>query len=439
MKDIVKNQLIKDGWQQGDKLLLAVSGGVDSMVLWQVVHDLKIDYAIAHVNFQLRGKESDSDQSLIEKIAKHRKSELFVLQQDTAKYAKENGVSIQMAAREIRYDWFHKLMEENQINFLCTAHHLNDSIETFFINLDRGTGIKGLGGISSTAKILRPLISTTKQEISNYAETHEVDFREDQSNQETKYKRNWFRKTILSDWKEQNPSFEKTMAKNLDRFARAEQVYQKALNTDLKKLRTELNNHWFYIASAKQLEFPEESLFELLSEYGFSETQINNLHTGILNNQVGLLLHTEKFELNLDREKVYLRARKEATENEGILIFKYQNEIQKPISLSFDLLTNNEISFKENSKIEHIDFDKLSFPIKVRKWKNGDKMKPLGMNGQKKISDILVDYKVPLIEKEACWVLESKQKVVWLVGYKVSDEFKVDAKTQQVLKMQLND
>lgn len=435
MKEIIKNQLVQDGWQKGDKLLLAISGGVDSMLMWRLIHELELEYAVAHVNFQLRGSDSNADQSLIEKVARVRNTRCFILQENASDFAKKQGLSIQMAAREIRYKWFEKVMQDNKFEFLCTAHHLNDSIETFFINLDRGTGIKGLAGISSTQRILRPLISLTKQEIRYCAEQLQLSYREDKTNLENKYKRNWLRNTILNNWQENNPSFEKTMAKNIARLNKTEKVFKKAISKDLAQIRSELEKDYFLIQSFQDLEFPEESLFELLTEYGFNETQIQNLNTGIQNHQVGLRLTSDNFELNLDREKVYLKAQKEKEQSLETQIFKYQDEIDSPIPLSFQVITKSEMLLDSDPNIEHVDMDKLNFPLKIRQWRKGDKMQPLGMKGQKKVSDILVDSKVPLIEKENCLLIESDQQIVWLIGYRVSEQFKVDKQTKQVLKM----
>ncbi|KAA3650002.1 MAG: tRNA lysidine(34) synthetase TilS [Bacteroidetes bacterium] len=437
MKEAVKNHLKENAWNGKQKFLLAVSGGLDSMVLWHLFHQLKLDYAVAHVNFQLRGEASDGDENLVRETALKRAVPCFVKQADTKQVATEQGISIQMAAREIRYDWFKELMQENDLNFLATAHHLNDSIETFFINLDRGTGIKGLMGISSQENVLRPLISFAKDELKTYALTNEVSYREDASNEDIKYQRNWFRNTMLKEWKTRNPAFEKTMAKNLEHLAAAGNVYQKAIQNDLKAIRLELKKGLFSIKNYHLLEFKEESLFELLGAYGFSETQIQNLKQGIENRQIGLTFNSANYSLNLDRELVFIKELSLESLAQEVEIFRYQNRLESPIKLKFDLISKLDLTYVNNSSTEYVDFDQLSFPMQLRKWEKGDKMKPIGMKGQKKISDILIDLKVPLSQKDSIWVLLSNRKIVWLVGYKISEEFKVNKHTNQVLKIEL--
>lgn len=438
MKTEVLKYLNANGYKSGDRLLLAVSGGVDSMLLWEIIHQLEIDYAVAHVNFMLRGKESDSDQLMIEKVAKVRSTKLFTTKESAETKSQETGDSIQMAAREIRYSWFNELLEKHQIKFLCTAHHLNDSIETLLLNLNRGTSIKGLTGIKSHNNLMRPLSNFTKHEIRDYAEETDLFYREDASNRNNKYKRNWIRNILIEEWKKQNPSFEYTMAKNIDRFRIVEQVYTKAIELDLVELKKELEKGYLSIKSIYSLNYLEESLFHLLSPLGFSESQVQNLITGIENNGTGLILKAENYFLNLDRAKVYISQSNEKNNEEEGVILRYQNELSTPLKMQFDIISTDEVSFSNNLKEQYFDLAKLSFPLKLRKWSSGDKMKPLGMKGQKKISDILVDMKVPLIEKENCFVLESNQKIVWLVGYKVSEEFKIDSNTKQVIKMKLH-
>ena len=438
MKTEVLKYLKANGYKSGNRLLLAISGGVDSMLLWEIIHQLEIDYAVAHVNFMLRQNESEADQLMIEKVAKVRGVKLFLKKESAESKSQESGDSIQMAAREIRYAWFNELITTHHFNFLCTAHHLNDSIETLLLNLNRGTSIKGLTGIKSHNKLMRPLSNFTKQEIRDYTQEIDLLYREDSSNRNNKYKRNWIRNILIEDWKKQNPSFEYTMSKNINRFRRVEQVYTKAIELDLVGLRKELERGYLTLKSIHSLNYLEESLFHLLSPLGFSESQVQNLITGIENKGTGLILKAEKYILNLDRDKVYVSQLNEKNYDKEGIILRYQNELSTPLKMQFDIISTDEVSFSNNLKEQYFDLAKLSFPLKLRKWSSGDKMKPLGMKGQKKISDILVDMKVPLIEKENCFVLESNQKIVWLVGYKVSEEFKIDSNTKQVIKMKLH-
>lgn len=438
MKTEVLKYLKANGYKSGNRLLLAISGGVDSMLLWEIIHQLEIDYAVAHVNFMLRQNESEADQLMIEKVAKDRGVKLFLKKESAESKSQESGDSIQMAAREIRYAWFNELITTHHFNFLCTAHHLNDSIETLLLNLNRGTSIKGLTGIKSHNKLMRPLSNFTKQEIRDYTQEIDLLYREDSSNRNNKYKRNWIRNILIEDWKKQNPSFEYTMSKNINRFRRVEQVYTKAIELDLVGLRKELERGYLTLKSIHSLNYLEESLFHLLSPLGFSESQVQNLITGIENKGTGLILKAEKYILNLDRDKVYVSQLNEKNYDKEGIILRYQNELSTPLKMQFDIISTDEVSFSNNLKEQYFDLAKLSFPLKLRKWSSGDKMKPLGMKGQKKISDILVDMKVPLIEKENCFVLESNQKIVWLVGYKVSEEFKIDSNTKQVIKMKLH-
>ena len=290
---------------ESNKCLLAVSGGVDSMVLWHLLHSLKINYELAHVNFSLRDRESDDDMGFVKKQAKERGVTVHVKVVDTSSYAKEHHLSIQMAAREIRYQWFAELKKECNYQYLITAHHLDDSIETFFINLNRGTGIKGLTGISSRKDLIRPLLTFSKDEIIRYAKKNKIAFREDSSNSELKYERNWFRHQVLKPWKERNPDFLSNMQLTMKHLAGVQFQLEEYLDTKSLDLKKELVNGYISIERIVQLKDAKRILYYLMEPYGFSLSQMEQLLESITNKQVGKKFLSANYVLWLDREKVF--------------------------------------------------------------------------------------------------------------------------------------
>lgn len=420
------------------KTLVAVSGGVDSMVLWHLMHESKHLYGIAHVNFSLRGKESDADEALIKQVAQEREIPFYSKKVDTEKYAAENGLSIQMAARELRYDFFKELAQEFRYDCLSTAHHLEDDFETLLLNLNRGTGVKGLAGIRSTAKRFRPLLSFTKAEIREYADQNDVEFREDKSNESTTYDRNWFRHKIIDTWKQRNPAILNTMRQNLNHLKQTYDILEEFVQKESNQLQTELKEGYIEFATIDELDRKNFYLFHVLSPLGFTVVQIDSMLTCIKKKQVGKAFYGKEWSIYVDRDRLDVVKGGETQETEIIYVIdKNTSLITEPIQLEFKRLLVDEYKAELNRQFEVIDRDLLVFPLQLRKWKAGDKMRPLGMQGKKKVSDVLTDLKIARAQKENTFVLLSEGKVVWLVGHRLDDRFKVTDTSKKLLQIKL--
>ncbi|MBL4706965.1 MAG: tRNA lysidine(34) synthetase TilS [Flavobacteriales bacterium] len=431
-----KKEFNASGITFNQKVLLAVSGGVDSMVLWHLTHHAKKFHGVAHVNFSLREGESDLDQQMVRDQAADWGVAFHTTKVDAAAYANERGISIQMAAREIRYDFFEELKQKEGYEVLATAHHLEDNIETFLINLDRGTGLRGLRGISSTFDRYRPLLQFTKDEIKAYAQKNKIIFREDQSNLDIKYQRNWFRHMIIKPWKDRNPGFLEKMKSNLTYLNEANLLLDEIIKKETKELRKQLEKGYLDKEMVNQLSKPKLFLFYLLSPYGFNESQLKDLLKCMKQNQAGKTFLSQTHALLVDRTKLFLNLKEEAkTDETAFWLVDEVCNIIEPIGLRSRRVERFNFKFKKNRKVEGFDFEKLSFPLELRKWKQGDRMKPLGMSGMKKVSDILIDEKVSLEDKKEVYVLSSKDEIVWLVGIKSDDRFKLTEGSHQIMEI----
>ncbi len=420
------------------QILVAVSGGVDSMVLCHLCKALRLKIALAHVNFHLRGDQSDQDQSFVEQFAKNNNLPIHVLHSDTERKAKKEKKSIQITARNIRYEWFDALMQEHNYDYLFTAHHLNDSVESFFINLYRGTGLKGLRGIKDRLTILRPLAKVTKEEIMQFAGKEEVDYRTDYSNFDNKYLRNWFRNELIPVWTQKQADFLQKMEENMVHLNEAYEIYESALREDLEQAGLKIKDKKHRIEFINQLKYPKASLAYLLNSYAYHESDINNILSSIKTKSTGNKFFSTNYEALLDREHLLIRKKHGQNSPEGI-IYRYQDGIDSPVKLKMSVHDVNDLEFLNDKNAAYFDLNQLTFPITVRLWKEGDRIYPFGMKGSKKVSDVLVDQKLNRFEKEQAYVLENNQGILWLPGIKHTELAKVTKSTVQVLKMQKQD
>ena len=375
-------QILKD-----KTFLLACSGGLDSVVLTHLCHAIGLNFTLAHCNFQLRGIESSEDQKFVEKLAENKNVGIHVTIFKTVDYMNLNKVSLQVAARELRYAWFAKIMQENSIPTLVTAHHADDNLETFLINLSRGTGLDGLTGIpEKTDTIARPLFPFTREQIKAYAKKNAIVWREDKSNQETKYLRNKIRHTIVPLLKELHPTF-------LGNFLNT-QAYLGQTAELVENLIKENNIYKIEIAALQKLHPQTTYVYHLFKPYGFSDARS-------------------------------IMALCEALSGKEIL------------SASYRLLKDREhllLQEETGTAILYVDTDTLKFPLTVRKWKTGDYFHPFGMKGVKKLSKFYKDEKYSLIAKETQWLLCSEDQIVWVIGKRADSRFKVSGKTKNILK-----
>jgi tRNA(Ile)-lysidine synthase len=416
------------------KLLVALSGGIDSMVLVHLLKQLNYNISLAHCNFNLRGEESDGDEQFITEYAAKNNIPLFVTHFDTALFASDNKLSIQVAARQLRYLWFHELLTENNLDYLLTAHHLDDSLETFLINLTRGTGPEGLTGIpQQNEKTIRPLLPFTRDEIAAYVVENDIHWREDSSNASDKYMRNKLRHDMVPILKSLNPSFMASFAQTLENLQQAQSLVQDASVMVYQKVVSEVNNQrHINISELQRLPNYRAYLYQWLSPLGF--TAWEDIYS-LVGAQSGKQVFATGYRLLKDREILILEPVKELGES-GYEIAHGQMQVDIPVKLIF---TNvNKVLKTSGTDIIYVDAEKLKFPLFVRKWGQGDAFYPLGMKGQKKkVSKYFKDEKLSLSDKEDAWILCSDNEIVWIIGKRADERFKIKTNTTHILKIEL--
>ena len=417
------------------KLLLAVSGGIDSMVLMHLFQQLNYDIALAHCNFQLRGKESDADELFVKVKSKKLKVKSYFIRFDTENYSKENKLSIQLAARKLRYDWFQELLSENQLDYLVTAHHLDDNVETFLINFVRGTGLEGLTGIPpQNGNIVRPMLPFSREEIENYAQANQIQWREDSSNASDKYFRNKLRHDIVPILKELNIGFLDSFQNTLHHLQQAESLVNDASKLVFEKVVEEKENQVeIHLKPLLQFENYKAYLYQWLNKFGFSAW--NDIYDLVVA-QSGKQIFSETHVLLKDREKLILSERKSSNKEEIYSIESLDDKVNIPLKLRFYKGVN---IFETHSNCIFVDESKLKFPLTIRKWQEGDYFYPSGMNGKKKLSKYFKDEKYSLLDKENQWLLCSEDQIVWVIGKRADNRFTSNETTQNSIKIVLEE
>ena len=422
-----------------ENILLTVSGGIDSIVMCELFHKAGLKFGIAHCNFQLRGKESDVDELFVEELAEKYNAQFHSVTFDTSSFAKKNKLSIQVAARELRYQWFEEIRTQFCYKYIATAHHQDDSIETFFINLIRGTGISGLHGIlPKQGKIIRPLLFFTKNEIENFAKKNKLKHREDSSNASDKYTRNKIRHQIIPVLKELNPNFESTIISDIERLKAVEFIYKREIvQTFSKIVKQEKNGISISIEGLKKLNPVSTYLYEFLKSFQFNATTVEEI-IAALEGESGKQFLSSTHRLVKDREFLLIEeVQSIKSQGSSTPVLKNQKELTlNNLHLKFKLGNwNSEIP--RSLSFVAFDLDKLEFPLEIRKWEKGDIFYPLGMKGKKKVSDFFIDKKLSLIQKENTWLLTSKGKIFWIIGLRMDDRFKVTEKTKKIYFVEL--
>lgn len=415
------------------KLLIAVSGGLDSVVLAHLCKEANFDIALAHCNFNLRDTESDGDEKFILDLAETLDVEVFVQNFDTNNYAENNKLSIQMAARELRYNWFQELTAQLGYNYILTAHHADDNLETFLINLSRGTGLEGLTGIPETnGNIVRPLLSFSRETIKNYANNKKLQWREDSSNASTKYLRNQLRHDVIPKLKAVNSNLLQNFRNTLQHLKETEDIVEESVNAVLKRAIVDLNNDeiTYNISEFLKLNNPKAYLVEIFKPFGF--TAFNDI-VNLLDAQSGKQVFSQSYRLIKDRTHLILAPLQLEVEKEDIKI----NAEDKDKSIANGILFFETVETINNTSTDEIfvDVKTLSYPLTVRKWKEGDYFYPLGLNGKKKISKYFKDEKLSLLDKEKCLLLCSNNEIVWVINYRTDERFKVTNTTKKILKI----
>ena len=424
---------------KGKKLLIAISGGLDSIVLSNLFHKMEYDISFAHCNFHLRGIDSDLDEKFVIEKADEFNIKYYITHFNTFDHAKKNRQSIQMAARELRYSWFRELLKIHGFDYLLTAHHADDNLETFLINLTRGTGLEGLTGIPEIKnKTIRPLLPFTKIEIENYAKENNLSWREDRSNDDTKYLRNKIRHELIPIFNEINPAFMESFANTLNYLKGSDQIIKDRItNVQQQIITQEESLIKFDIEKLKKLNNPKPYLFELFRDYGFTEW---NDVFDLLDSQSGKQIISKTHRLIKDRDYLLL-VKRENVSSQEIEITESGHKVKVD---SFNLIIEDcsnpphqIILTKGSGGIIYIDKDLLSFPLHVRKWQKGDYFYPFGMKGKKKLSKYFKDEKLSLFEKENIWLLCSENKIVWILNRRLDERFKITEQTKKILKLEI--
>jgi tRNA(Ile)-lysidine synthase len=433
---------------KGKKLLLAVSGGIDSVVLTDLFYKLGFEIGLAHCNFQLRGKESSKDELFVNELGARLKCPVYSKRFDTEEYAAAHRLSVQMAARELRYRWFEKIRRKKNYDYILTAHHKEDVLETFLINFIRGTGLSGLTGIpNASGSIVRPLLPFTRNDILIHATKHKLNWREDESNASVKYVRNKIRHKIVPVMKEINPNLLGSFDTTLENLAGADKVVQSTVN-QLREVLFTSKEEELHIAikPLRALDNPKFYVYELLKDYGFTEW---NDVVNLLDAQSGKQLFSTTFRLLKDRKNLILSPIQPEMDRVTYAVSETTKHLGYPIPLRFEKMVlpnsdrdqkkRNPKSFVTEAKDSiHVDYDRLRFPLTVRKWEKGDFFHPQGMTGQKKVSKYFKDEKLSLVDKEKTWLLCSEGAIVWIIGHRMDDRFKVTEATKTVFHIAID-
>ncbi len=443
-----------------EKILLTVSGGKDSVAMLDLFCCAKLNFAVAHCNFQLREKDAEEDQVFVENLCLDKKIAFYTKTFDTKAFAKSNKISIEMAARTLRYEWFEELRKTLDFDYIATAHHLNDSIETVLLNLTKGTGIAGLKGISAKKeRIIRPVLFASRSQIDSYVADNQLVWREDSSNASDDYQRNLIRNQVVPLLKKINPNLDETFARNLERFQSLEADFRNNLdNFRTTIMREEAGVFYLKIAHIKYWQSANYYLEELLKEFGFNYFQSKEIFHS-LDGLSGKVFHSSTHSLLKDRTELVITVPpqllppqpsataaapngREFTNNiiERNDVFSGQknlNFLDKKLSFSIIEMKDFGENFDRNNNVFYADFDKINFPLTLRPWQEGDWFVPLGMKGKKKISDFLIDKKVSMNLKKIIFLLTSQDAILWVVGQRSDERCKVTETTQRLLKIEI--
>lgn len=414
-------------------LLLAVSGGVDSTAMTYLLWQLGFSIGIAHCNFQLRGASSDADQQLVSQMADRLDAPLHTRHFETRTYAREHGVSLEMAARELRYAWFNELRQQHAYSYLTTAHHLNDQVETLLLNLTKGTGLKGMTAIQPlNGYTLRPLLFATKQQLIQYATHHGLSWREDETNLHGTHDRNHIRHQVIPALQALNPSLEHTIYANIQHFRGIYTVWEQEQQEQWRQLARKQGNCWFI--SRPELEVLEPLspyLFAFLSPFGLNKDQLTRLQQA-LSHQPGALFYSDAYQVEVARDSLLVAPYPLQAEQQSI---PGPDGTYQVNGFRFTLtLTEPQHLDLRAPAYAYLDADKLTFPLLLRPWQAGDRFYPLGMEHPKKLSDFFVDEHWPRLLKAQTLILQTRQgAIAWVVGSRLDERFKVTPGTKQVL------
>ena len=418
------------------KLLVAISGGIDSVALTTLLSELGFTISLAHCNFNLRAEESNLDEEFVKKLGEKLEIPVFTKQFRTKELVLKNKESTQITARNLRYNWFLKLVEQNSFDYVLTAHHADDNLETFLINLTRGTGLDGLIGIPEINGVfVRPLLTFSRHEIEIFIKEHSINWREDKSNATAEYIRNKIRHQVIPVLKEINPSLLDTFAKTINNLKESQHLVEDGIKKVASDIITvEQNTIKIHIRELQKLSNPKAYLYQLLKEYNFTEW--NNIYK-LLSAQSGKKVFSKTYTLLKDREYLFLFKNKKTDPVETIFINENQQEVMTPIHLKIE---SAEKKLIKNKQTIFIDKEKVVFPLQLRKWQNGDFFYPIGMKGKKKLSKYFKDEKFSLIEKQNSWLLcNNNNDIIWIIKNRQDARFEVTKQTTSIVKISIQE
>jgi len=429
----------KSLFQKTDKILLTVSGGRDSVFMVELFIRLKINIGIAHCNFKLRGDEANKDEKFVRDLALKNNIPFYSTSFNTAAYAEQEGVSIQMAARDLRYNWFEDIRIKNNYNSIATAHHKNDVAETMLINLTKGTGLSGVHGIRAKYRnIIRPILCFTRKEIETFILENKISYREDLSNADTKYVRNKVRHNVIPELEKINPSFIETANVEAIRFYELEQILSQKIEDEKQKcFSREGDDLRIDIIQLQLLKPLRTYLYFFIKEFGFTSSDVEDIING-LSEHSGKAYFSKSHQLIKDRKYLMLtKVRERIVEEFQVNSIKGFNNL--PIKINtIERDIDSDFKINKSSKYAFLDAEKIIYPLVFRRWKEGDFFQPLGMNGNKKVSDFFIDEKLSIIEKQNTWILTSQNQIIWIVGLRIDNRYKVTNKSKSGLILKLS-
>ncbi len=419
-------------FEQSDKILLAVSGGKDSMAMLHFFKASNLNFWVAHCNFNLRGADSDADEQLVKTICKKNNIPFFTTSFNTTEFAEKNKISIQMAARELRYKWFEEVRQTENLDYLATAHHKNDVAETMIINLVKGTGLSGLHGISEkSGKIIRPLLNFTREQIEAYVAENNIEYREDKSNSNNKYTRNSVRLDVIPLLEKINPNLIESLNQTASYIADSESILAEKIQEEFKKCAKKKDERiLFDINGLKTLKQLNTYLYYFLNDYGFNGTDVQNIIDSF-EEQSGKIFLSKTHQILKNRDELILSAI--GLESNEEIIINTVDEFNDYGFLVEFYPNDNTLKINKSNQYAYLDANKIEFPLVLRNWAAGDAFQPLGMKGKKKLSDFFIDNKVDVLTKNKTRVLTQNNTIIWVVGYRIDDTFKITQNTQKVI------
>jgi len=418
-------------------IVVGISGGGDSLTLVDLFIRVNQPVILAHCNFKLRGEESNLDEAFVRKISVVYDLPLYVTEFDTEEYAQKHGISIEMAARDLRYSWFEEIRNETSSSAIAVAHHSDDSLETMLINLIRGTGIKGLAGMQPRqGKVIRPLLFSNRQEITDYLDFRNLEYRTDTSNQDIRFVRNRIRNVILPEIEKINPAIRQTLREEQFLFNQVQKIIDGYTAQKVKKIASieddllKINIH-----SLVEEQYPETILFELLRPLGFHGRQIRQILAAI-NSISGKVFTSKTHTLLIDRVYMIITSGGEVS-TEKYYFDPESPDTDLPLNFHSRILSIEEYQPSGDPDVAYLDYQKLDLPLILRRWEKGDFFYPLGMDHSKKVSDFFIDQKVNRIDKSRSWILASGEQIVWIIGQRIDNRFKVTEETSDVLEIRI--